>query len=49
MYFPRLYQHTTYMPNNDYTENTDYRFGYIILDDNVHIIFPIALYLYIQL
>ena len=28
--FPGLYQHTTYMPNIDCTDNTDYRVRYII-------------------
>ena len=35
----RLYQHTAYMPNTDYT---DYRVGYIISEHNVYVIFPTA-------
>ena len=34
-----LYQHTTYMPNTDYTDN---KVSYITWEDNVNVNFPTA-------
>ena len=44
-----LHQHTTYMPNTDYTYNTDYRVVYIIWEDNVNVVFPTELFIDMQL